>query len=199
VLYLAGLLVVFLPWPIRNYLVTSELILFTTEGGKILFQGTYLPGDDLRMNLLRQLPAFAALETAQPADAIEQYHYWQQMALEQIRADPVAQARMCVRKVVRFWMYLPAHSWVPAWKTGLAAAVFLPLALIGVLRGWRRPLVQLCALWVGGLWLFHGIVHAETRYNFPVMPMMFLLAALGVLELAALWGRSTSPGITRSV
>jgi glycosyltransferase involved in cell wall biosynthesis len=26
-------------------------------------------------------------------------------------------------------------------------------------------------------WLFHSLVHAELRYNFPVLPMLFLLAA----------------------
>ena len=35
-------------------------------------------------------------------------------------------------------------------------------------------------LWVVGLWAFHSLVHAELRYNFPVLPMMLMLAVLGV-------------------
>ena len=37
-------------------------------------------------------------------------------------------------------------------------------------------------LWVCGLWLFHALVHAELRYNFPVMPMLFLLATTAAVN-----------------
>jgi hypothetical protein len=35
------------------------------------------------------------------------------------------------------------------------------------------------AAWVGGLWMFHAIVHSELRYNFPVLPFAFFLACCG--------------------
>jgi hypothetical protein len=164
---------------VRNYLVTGEFIPFTTEGGKILFQGVFLAGDDVQMSELRKNAEFAALEAASPAGSpVEDYRYWRRLAAEQMKADPVGQVRLCVRKAIRFWTYLPAHEWRPSLKTGLAAAVVLPLALVGVVRGWRHPLVRLSALWVGGLWAFHALVHAELRYNFPVLPMAFLLSLL---------------------
>lgn len=181
--YAAGFLVVFAPWPARNYLVEREWIPFTTEGGKILFQGTYLPGDDVRMDELRKLPAFREIEAGEGESAVEQYHYWRSRANAQIREQPVAQLALCVRKALRFWTYLPAHSWVPSWKTALVMFLTLPLALLGAYRGRRTPLVHLCVLWVCGLWLFHSIVHSELRYNFPVMPMLFALAALGLRQL----------------
>jgi hypothetical protein len=60
------------------------------------------------------------------------------------------------------------------------AVVTFPLAAWGAWRGRRQLLCQLCLLWVGGLWLFHALIHAELRYNFPVLPMLFLLAVLGL-------------------
>src|SRR5262249_8123483 len=161
-----------------NYWVTGEFIPFTTEGGKILFQGTYLPGDDVGMSELRRDAGFAALEAAEPADPVEQYRYWRRLGAEPGKADPARQAELCLRKAVRFWTYLPAHGWVPGWKTAAVAAVALPLAAWGAVRGRRTRLAQLCVLWVGGLWLFHALVHAELRYNFPVLPFLFLLPAL---------------------
>jgi hypothetical protein len=177
--YGAGCLLTFFPWPLRNYLVEHELIPFTVEGGKILFQGTYLPGDDVGMNEMRQLPEFQKIEAGEEGkSAIEQYHYWRDLAKAQVVADPVGQLALGARKVVRFWVYLPAHSWVPGWKTGVVALLALPLAAVGAWRGRSSPLVQLCLLWVCGLWLFHGLVHAELRYNFPVLPMLFMLALI---------------------
>lgn len=183
--FVLGLLVAFVPWGARNYLAYHELIPFTTEGGKILFQGTYLRGDSVTINEIRQIPEYAALEKNEGAGAVEQYRYWRALALEQVRRDPLGQLRLCVRKALRFWVYLPQHSWVPTWKTALVAAFCLPLALAGSVLGRRSFLVQVCALWVGGLWAFHALVHAELRYNYPVLPLAFLLALLGARGLFA--------------
>jgi hypothetical protein len=183
-----GFALAFFPWTVRNFLTYGELIPFTTEGGKILFQGTYLPGDGLTMNELRQMPEFAALEKREGDGAIEQYRYWRSLAIPQVRQDPLGQLRLGVRKAIRFWTYLPGHSWLPGWKTAALAALLLPLALAGVVLGRRQPLVQLCALWVGGLWVFHTLVHAEFRYNFPVLPLLGALAVVGAGHLARRFG-----------
>jgi hypothetical protein len=197
-LYGLGVLAVYAPWPVRNRLVEGEWIPFTTEGGKILFQGTYLPGDDQVMHELRNLPEFAELERGEEGlTPVGQYHYWRAHADAEIRGDPAGQARLCVRKAIRFWMYLPAGSWAPNWKTGLMAAAFLPLGAVGFVLRRRDALAQLCALWAGGLWLFHALVHSELRYNFPVLPMMLMLAVLGGqalwLRLRRAAGRSGAP------
>jgi hypothetical protein len=183
-LYAAGFLVAFVPWPVRNLVVEGELLLFTTEGGKILFQGTYLAGDDIGMGTLREDPQFREIESGEVGkSAIEQYRYWKELATAQVRKEPIGQLRLCCRKALRFWIYFPQHSWLPSWKTGLVALLSLPLAIFGSLRGRGRLLAQLCGLWVGGLWLFHTIIHSELRYNFPVLPMMFVLAITGLQAL----------------
>ena len=105
------------------------------------------------------------------------------MALTQVREHPVEQLRLCLRKAMRFWVYLPGQSWIPTWKTGIVAVFCLTLAAVAVWRGRREPLIQLCLLWVGGLWLFHTLIHAELRYNFPVLPMLFLLTWRGAMSL----------------
>jgi hypothetical protein len=184
-LYAIGFLLVYTPWPVRNRVVEGEFIPFTTEGGKILFQGTYLSGDDQVMSELRKKPEFREIEQGEEGlSAVDQLHYWQPRAVAQLRADPAGQAYLCLRKAARFWTYLPAGSWTPSWKTGAVAAVLLPLALVGLVRHRREPLAQLCGLWVGGLWLFHALVHAELRYNFPVLPALIALALIAVTRPA---------------
>jgi len=180
-LFYLGTLLIFLPWPTRNFLVYKAFVPFTTEAGQVIFQGTYVKGDDDIQNNLRKLPEFVKLERiALKKSEIEQDRYWKGLAIEQIHQDPIGQFRLFTRKLLRFWLYLPAHSWTPSLKTLFFAIVFLPLAIFGAWQGRHSLLVQLCALWVCGLWFFHGIVHAELRYNFPILPMMFILALAGV-------------------
>jgi hypothetical protein len=172
---------IFLPWPMRNLLVYNAFVPFTTEGGQVMFQGTYVKGDDDVHNNLQKLPEFSWLEKqVREKSEIDQDQYWKALAIEQIRQDPIGQGRLLARKILRFWLYLPAHSWIPSSKTLVFAIVFLPLAAFGVWRGRRLLVVQLCTLWVCALWLFHGIVHTELRYNFPVLPMVFMLSIIGI-------------------
>jgi uncharacterized protein (TIRG00374 family) len=180
-----GLVAVLTPWPVRNYLTYGEFIPFTTEGGKILFQGTYPPGDSANMNEMRQIPEYVELEKAEEKDPIKQYRYWSDLAVRQVYQDPVSQLRLCVRKALRFWVHLAPHSWTPSWKTGLMALCCLPFGIAGVVLGRRSLLVQLCVLWVGGLWAFHALVHCELRYNYPILPLAFLLVLIGIQQLSA--------------
>ena len=183
-IFIVSLLVVILPWTFRNLVVYGELIPFTIDGSFILFQGTYIKGDSDIINNVRKISEFAEIEQrAKEKSVIEQHHYWQALAIEQIRRDPLGQLRLCVRKALRFWTYLPQHSWAPSPKTAVVAVICLPLACFGFMCRRRCPLIQLCALWVSGLWLFHAIIHAELRYNFPILPMMFTLVIVGSYQL----------------
>ncbi|MCI0354568.1 MAG: hypothetical protein L0099_05955, partial [Acidobacteria bacterium] len=114
---------------------------------------------------------------------IEQYDAWQAAAKEQIQADPLGQMALCVRKAIRFWTYLPPHSWTPSWKTAGFALVALPLALVGFWSRRRESLAQLCLLGVFGLWAFHALIHAELRYNFPILPLLDMLVVFGMLQV----------------
>jgi hypothetical protein len=177
--YGAGLLLVYCPWPVRNLVVERTFLPFTTEGGKILFQGTWLPGDDQGMGALRAMPEFQAIErTEEGLTPIQQYRHWQGLVRQNVRQDPGGQIVLCVRKAMRFWVYMPKDSWVPAWKTAAFAVVFLGLTAVTLWRSWRWPLVRLAALFVGGLWLVHTILHSELRYHMPVLPLLCLLAVL---------------------
>jgi len=175
-----GFLLVFGPWPIRNFVMYREFIPFTTEGSLVLFQGTYIDGDSAVINDLKAMQKFKGI--AQKTDGnseLDQYHYWKELALKQVREDPFGQIQLIFRKALRFWVYLPQYSWIPSPKTAGAAIFGLTLGAIGLMRHRRDLLMQLCALWTVGLWGFHAIVHAELRYNFPILPMMLMMAVQG--------------------
>jgi hypothetical protein len=141
------------------------------------------------MRVLRTLPEYRDLERQEAGrTSIEQYRYWRALASQQIAADPAGQIRLVVRKAMRFWMYLPVHSWIPAWKTGLVAAIAIPLLFVGIAAGRREPVVQICALGLLGLWAIHSLVHSELRYAFPVLPLAFVLVLRGAAFLVDRFG-----------
>jgi hypothetical protein len=192
--YLLGCLAAFAPWGVRNWVRYHEIIPFTIDGGTVLFQGTYIRGDDDDQFALRRIPEYVAIEQeVRKHPPLEQFRIWRQMAFEQALSDIPAQLRLCLRKALRFWVYLPQHSWIPAWKTGLVALFCLPLAAFGAILGRQTVLVQSCCLWLLGLWAFHAAIHSELRYSFPVLPFAFLLAALGVSGIKKCYLRSSTP------
>jgi hypothetical protein len=175
--YAAGVLVVWLPWVVRNWLVLGAFVPFTVEGGQTLFHGSYLPVEEDRWQVLRELPEVKPLVDAAPADPVGRMRYFAGLARAQILADPAGQAVRCVRKGLKFWVYLPPGEWLPTWKTGLAAGAVL---LLGGWAGWRHrrvPAVRWAAAWVVGLWAVHAAVFGAARYHFPVLPMALFLAA----------------------
>jgi hypothetical protein len=184
-----GILISYVPWPVRNYVHLGWPLPFTMEGGKILFQGVYIAADDAQSFVeLRKRPEFARLEkAASRMPPRQEYVFWQRLAFDEIRRDPPGQLVLIVRKTVRFRVDLPNFTWVPRWKTAVAAAISLPLAFFGAWATRQQLLTQVAVLWVGGLWVFHGIVRCQQRYNFPVLPLLFLLSMLGALTLYQRW------------
>jgi hypothetical protein len=181
VLFAAAFLVVYAGWPVRNFVVYRTFIPSTTEGPMVLFQGGYAPADGLGMPDMLRIPEYRAYyDHIEALPDVERYRAWKAAAVRQILADPKVQLWLLPRKFLRFWIYLSPQHWRPSWKTTLVAAISLPLAVVAGIRRRRDLLVQLCVIWVLGLWVLHGIIYAELRYNFPVLPMLFLLAAIGV-------------------
>lgn len=39
------------------------------------------------------------------------YREWQRLAVSDISGDPVGQARLVVRKALRFWVFLEPYGW----------------------------------------------------------------------------------------
>ena len=180
-LFTISFILVFSPWTIRNLIVHGEFVPFTTQDA---FQGFYLKGDSMPTNYNRTILEFKNLEgEAKKLNEIERQRYWFNLSFEQIKQNPIGQVRLIVRKTLRFWVYLPPHSWVPTLKTFIFSIIFFPLFCYGIICFRKHFLVHLCTMWFVCLWFVHAMLHTELRYNFPVMPMMFVLAIVGLFHL----------------
>jgi tetratricopeptide (TPR) repeat protein len=131
--------------------------------------------------------------------------YWQDKAAVYIQNEPFAFFQGLVEKLGQFVSSreLPrnvdiytyrAWSWVlsqTVWKlgpVGFPFGILLPLALLGLVCGWRRVAMPI-KLFIVLYPLAVVMVFVTARYRVPTMPVWCLLAALGLGQLKAWFQR----------
>ena len=217
-----GLVVVILPWTVRNAVVLDRVVPISTGGGKALYVGTFLPADGeyqrvkailVKRYLGRDLdPDSEALDDVDPTglfDRVAERHpeMERDAALGEIGKDnfskffgedPLGYLGMTVRKVGRMWSSGVGEAMSSA--TGRVAQVLLvALGLVGfLLLGLRRRWWDLVALAtpIVLVTLVGAVSLAAPRRNEVLMTLVFPLAALALSSAAAaiLSGRKWSPG-----
>lgn len=182
-LMFGAFLCLYLLWPLYSYTRFQRVLPMTLNSGYVLQQGTYLPGDDMNTSYLRKIPEYQRIEANEPKDPVERDAYYRQLALEQIRREPVKQAALSVKKFLRFWYYIPQFAWIPTVKTLVIMTPLLLLGVIGLFSLRGDVTGQVAAMMIAGMWALHGLIHTEFRYNFPTLPLLFYLALCGAFFL----------------
>lgn len=183
---LASFLVFYLPWPIYNSIKHHQFVTISqkTQSGTglwgTLFLMTYLPADSLETNIRETIPAYRHIkEQAETMDVEARKDYYRKIIIEQIKKDPFGQLGLLLRRFMRFWYYVPAYSFLPTTRTLVIMTPLLLLAFIGIFHWYQELHVQSAILLISGMWILHGIIHSEFRYQFPVFPMLLFLAFAG--------------------
>lgn len=189
-LLILSCLVVILPWSLRNYVVTHDLIPVATAGGVFLWGAS----DEL-LTIEERERALPHLQSRLAKKGIERPSgdsrptvkdgYMVRLAVEsyreRLKADPAGLALFMVKKFFRLWY---------ATETGNNHAIILILnvplyicALVGVAAR-RRELgtkagLPLCLL--GYFTVLHVVAFPLFRYVLPVMPLLMIYAAGALL------------------
>jgi hypothetical protein len=219
--FLAGLVVLILPWTVRNYVVLERTVPISTGGGKALYVGTFLPADGeyqrVKAILYRRYdgvslpPQSEALNKVDPTPLFDKVaarypdlprdsalgKIGKQNFSRYFGEDPLGYLGMTARKVGRMW-----SSGVGAAMSsdaGRAVQILLvALALAGfVLLGLRRRWWELVALATPIVLVtaVGAISLAAPRRNEVLMTLAFPLAALALSSAFAVIssGREWSP------
>jgi tetratricopeptide (TPR) repeat protein len=207
--FAAGLALLLLPAFAHNYRAGGELYLTSWQSGQNLYignnpsaNGSYIP---LRYG--RVSPEYErqdAIDLAQravgrPLTPREVSGYWTQQALDYITSRPIDWLRLMGRKFVLLWnareavdtesQYTYAEWSLPLALTGWFThfGILVPLAVIGLWSSWteRRR-----------LWVFYALAvtyaasvlvfYVFARYRLPIVPMLMLFAARGIIAIPAL-------------
>ena len=190
---LAGLLVlllVYAPWPVRNARQLHAFIPMRSTVGFELWMGNrpggtgYLDDSLFPRDNKSELASYIAKgEVAYTRDKSDQ-------AWQYIRQHPAIFLRLTLRRIYRFWAGTGYKDGSHLFQ--LHASLTSLFGFAGLFLLYRKRRRDLVALMMLPLLLFplpYYITHAEFRYRYNIDPLMTVLAAYAVTQLAAAWFR----------
>jgi len=202
----AGLLLVFYPVAVRNFFVGGTWAVTTVQAGPNFYIGNNPDATGLYRPLVpnHETPEFERADARRLAEEaagheltdLEVSHYWLSRSWAFMRSDPRAWLELVGRKLLlTFNRYeIPDTEGYNvycgfAWMLGALAPVLNlgtvgPLAAAGLvltLARWRR--LGLLYLMTLALVLAIAAFYLFARYRFPLVPLIILFAAAGIVEL----------------
>ena len=203
-LLLCGLIYlgVLLPVPLHNWIRGGDKVFLTSHAGFNFYignnpksEGVYVAPEGSGSNVESQIQdsrLIAEAEMGRPLKDSEVSKYWSGKAWKFIGEDPLRFLKLCGRKIILFFDareisdvedYQFASSLNPflifPW---LGFAVLAPLVFMGVLSlvgSSRYGVVTLG--WIGAYLLGLATFFVNARYRLPLLPVFFVMAALGIL------------------
>ena len=199
---IAAAIVVVAPWTIRNYRVSGRMILVADSGlGRTLYFGTFeapqtwrewqdmpdslffLPREKERLATL--LPQYyRAVQQGGPTMLAVDAEFTR-MALNRIRAQPLACARYWIMKIPRLWFQYYVPMYLESEASGAWFVAYFMFALLGFAFAAREQRVLMGV--VGVLFAYVNLIflplYLEPRYGVALMPGILALAGIGLAKL----------------
>jgi 4-amino-4-deoxy-L-arabinose transferase-like glycosyltransferase len=180
----ALVLLTLLPWELRNYAIFHESFTrLTTLEGVSLYEAVY-PGADgsPKQDTLILPPEMSTMNESQ------RNNEYARRAWHDIFADPLRIATLALRKIARTWsLTLNAANFQNPLVQLLMVLWHLPLfilALIGLLKKGIPPTLKgLLLIPILYFTAVHALFLGSVRYRVPLMPLICLFAAAGIMQL----------------
>lgn len=212
--FVAAVLAVLLPVGIRNYRVSGEFVLSTSQLGPNFYignnpraSGSYeslVPGRGDPIYERADATTLASQAAGRPLSPTEVSHYWLGRSFAYIRSQPLDWMVLSGRKLLLAInaAEIPDTESIEAYaeSSGLLRAllwlnfgVLLPLAAVGI-WAWRREWRRLVVLYGMGASLLLAVVafFVVARYRHPLVPIVLLFSAAGAGSLVRI--RTTGRG-----
>lgn len=184
-----------LPWALRNSNEIGDLTWLTTRGGVSLYDGVR-PGATGASDLV----GIQDTREVRALGEVEWNRHFRDAAWSAVQDDPARIAQLALIKLARTWNPVPnVETYQNASIRVISALWIIPLftfALVGAIirlvqgGGWRTVLFLLVpALYISVL---HSLFVGSVRYRLPAMPMLAVLAAVGIVGLGRRVRRSSS-------
>lgn len=200
----AGVLLVALPFAMRNHATTGTCSPFPANGGISFYIGNspgatgyYVPIKGIPNSPLEQARRSVALASAEAGSELSAYaasNHWLTKGLKFAAADPARYIRLMWRKARLFWnkAEIPANenfalaaARAPMLKLPLASfGAIAPFALVGMIFMWAGR-VQGQSLLPSTLLAYMAsllVFYVTSRYRFPCVPLVAALAGYGACE-----------------
>jgi len=177
---LGGVLLVVLPWTIRNYSHFGAFVPLTTNGGHSFFDSYVLSPKGFGCSAA----SLAWEDYSHLRDEVSRSRYLNRKTLEYIMDNPLAVAKLTALKAL-FLIY-PFDGYRHAVSLGSKYNIFwgilLAFSTLGLAVSWRgadsimRLVFLLLLSFIVGMLVFHAI----PRYRLPIEPFLICFAAGGI-------------------
>ncbi len=199
-LFLLGLVLLVAPVTVRNFVVSKDFVLITSNGGLNFYIGNsdratggYVKPEGLDIITDPDGEAIAERAVGRDLKPSEVSDYWYALARTHIGAHPGAWVKLLVRKL-SFVMssyelpqlenYYFQKRFSPLLLLPLPGfALVAPLGLLGLGLSFRRRRARLLGLFAGAYLLSIAVFFVVARYRLPAMPALVVLASYAVFEL----------------
>ena len=195
-----SLLLVIVPWIVRNNRYYHYPVLITAGSGYTLYLANNpsvrvgKTGGDWELGIDTDLPRTVPLPDlgGKMTEWEWEERYFRNQALDFIKNEPVQFIKLMGKKIVNMWRPFQTDS--PLAAQWASAAAYLPVLFLGLggmaasLKRWREffPVFLLCVY----LFLLHAVLIGHIRYRYPLMPFFMIFAAFAMFEL-----RKKSPSL----
>jgi 4-amino-4-deoxy-L-arabinose transferase-like glycosyltransferase len=160
-----------MPWTVRNYLVSGSLVPVASRGGHFLYSNTIT---DREEEVDDQIREFGKADNNDPEKRDTAYLH---LALENIAERPHLFLKNTLATVLDFWYR--GHSRSTSLFNGLVNFSLLFMGVLGVIYYKRCHGAMLVPFIVFVLYynICYGLLHAISRYSFPVMAFVMFYAS----------------------
>lgn len=178
---LGGVLLVALPWTIRNYSHFNDFVPLTTHGGLSLFNCYILPPQGFGYSP----DGLAGDEYTQLVDEVSRSRYLNRKTLEYVKQNPLAVAKLIAMKSL-FLIYPFDGYWYAVSlgsKYNIFWGILFAFSIMGVAVSYRGASsgMQLVFLLVLSFILAMIIFQAIPRFRLTIEPFLICFAARGIL------------------
>lgn len=200
-----GLALVLTPVAVRNYVVGGGFYLTTAQLGPNFYIGNNPGADGTYMSLRygRGSPEYERIDATELAERAEGRtlspsevsNYWMGRAVAFITSQPGSWVGLMARKFALVWnademLDTESQESYAEWSTVLKLGgpighfgVLVPLAVLGLMTTWAdRRRVWVVAAMVAAYAASVVVFYVFARYRFPLVPMLILLAAAGIVR-----------------
>ena len=188
--------IVLAPWLIRNYVVHKQFVFISSTSGENFWRGNNMRAtgtsyDEHKITILDLWPA-AFKEKVHSLTELQQKKFFEDEALHFIRANPLAAAKLYVKKVYYFWWFSP-QSGILYPKSYLAAykyfyTILVSFFIVGVgfaIASSKRQTMESSLILISvplTICLAQSVFYVEGRHRWLIESIMMIFFSYGVLR-----------------
>ncbi|MDD3726342.1 MAG: glycosyltransferase family 39 protein [Candidatus Ratteibacteria bacterium] len=191
----AGMLIVILPWVVRNYRIHRTIVFHSTDAGQALFINNN--PESFRIEPSGTAFIYDSSEFLHISE-VETTKIFKRRAKDFIINHPATYIKYVGKRFLNFWRPIPyrisgpgkAYSYLHQIISGIYTVPVFIFAILGLLysiKNWRKLFILYALIiYYSGTYI---LVRAIIRYRMPIEPYLIMFAAYGI---SVLWQNNIS-------